>query len=93
MKAEAEEGHERNVNDMTQIDEYKLPGKNKDASTINDLSYYELDEHEVEISDSRKPVEASKEPITDTHIVDRVCNLSVRIVSVEPAAVGVGIIG
>ena len=60
MKAEAEEGHERNINDMMQVDEYKLPGKNKDASTINDSEYYESDEHEVEISYSSKQVEASK---------------------------------
>ena len=41
LKAEAEEGHERKINDMTQVDEYELPGKNKDASTINDSEYYE----------------------------------------------------
>ena len=60
FKAEAEEGHGRNINDMTQVDEYKSPGKNKDASTINDSAYYESDEHEIEISDSGKQVEASK---------------------------------
>ena len=27
FKAEAEAGHERNINDMTQVDEYKSPGK------------------------------------------------------------------
>ena len=91
MKAETKEGHERNINDITQVDEYKLPGKNKDASTINDLAYYKSDEHEVEISDSSKQVEASKEPIKDNHIVDRVRKLSG--VSVNPAVTGVGIIG
>ena len=60
MKSESEEGHERNINDMTQVDEYKSPGENKDASTINDSAYYELDEHKVEISDSSKQVEESK---------------------------------
>ena len=40
-----------------------------------------------------KHVEASKEPITDTKLFDRVCNLSVGIVSVKPASVGFGIIG
>ena len=54
LKAEAEAGHELNINDMTQVDEYKLPGENKDASTINNSSYYKSDEHEVEISDSSK---------------------------------------
>ena len=27
LKSEAEAGHERNINDMTQVDEYKSPGK------------------------------------------------------------------
>ena len=36
LKAESKEGHESNINYMTQVDEYKLPGKNIDASTIND---------------------------------------------------------
>ena len=81
MKDEAEEGHERNINDMMQVDKYKSPEKNNDASTINDSSYYDLDEHEVEISDLSKRVEANKEPITDTHIVDRVRNLSVGIIT------------
>ena len=47
LKSESGEGHERNINDITQVDEYKLPGKNKDASTINDSAYYKSDEHEV----------------------------------------------
>ena len=58
LKSEAEAGHERNILDMTQVDEYKSPGKNKDASTINDSAYYKSDEHEDEISDSDKKVEA-----------------------------------
>ena len=45
---------------MTQVDEYKSPGKNKDASMINDSAYYKSDEHENKISDSSKQVEASK---------------------------------
>ena len=81
LKAEFEEGNEHNINDMTQVDEYKSPVKNKDASTINNLAYYELDGHEVGISDSSKQVEASKEPIIDTHIVDRARNLSVGVVA------------
>ena len=89
MKTETKAGHERNINDMTQIDEYKSPGKNKYALTVNDVDYYNLDEHEDEISDSSKQVEASKEPITDTNVH----NTSVVIVGVKPAAVGVGIIG
>ena len=45
------------------------------------------------MSDSVKQVDASKKPITDTHIANRVRNLSVGIVSVDPAVVGVVIIG
>ena len=40
-----------------------------------------------------KHAEASKEPITETHIVDRVRNLSVGTTSVDPAVSRVGIIG
>ena len=36
LRSEKEAEHERNILDMTQVDEYKSPGKNKDASTIND---------------------------------------------------------
>ena len=93
LKAEVEEGNERNINDMMQVDEYKLPGGNKDASTVNNSAYYESDEHEVEIGDSDKQVEAIKESITDTHSVNRFRNLSVGVVSVKPAVTGVGIIG
>ena len=45
LKAEAEAGHERNINYMTQVDEYKSPGENKDASTINDSTYHNSDKH------------------------------------------------
>ena len=40
LKAEQEAGHERNINNMKQVDEYKSPGENKDASTVNDSAYY-----------------------------------------------------
>ena len=56
--------------------------KKKDVSTINDLVYYESDEHADTRSDSSKQVDASNKPITDTHIVEGIHNLSVRIVSV-----------
>ena len=60
MKAEAEAGHGRNIIDMTQVDEYKSPGKNKYASTIKDSEYHNSDEYKDKISDSDKNVEASK---------------------------------
>ena len=45
------------------------------------------------MSDQSKQVDESIKPITDTHIVDIVHNLSVGIVSVDPDVIGVGIIG
>ena len=45
------------------------------------------------MSDWSKQVDSSNKPITDTHIFERVHNLSVGIVSVEPDVIGVGIIG
>ena len=89
MKAEKEARHKRNILDMTQVDEYMSPGKNKDASTVNNLAYHNSDEYEDEISDLSKQFEESKEPITDTHVR----NTSVGTTSVDPAVIGVGIIG
>ena len=45
--------------------------KNKDASTINDLVYYELDENADTISDSSKQVDASNNPSKDTKILKK----------------------
>ena len=88
MKAEKKAGHERNILDMTQVDEYMSPGENKDALTVNNSGYHNLDEYEDEISDSSKQVQASKEPITDTNVR----NTSVGTTSVNPAVIRVGII-
>ena len=35
LKSEEEAGHERNINNMTQVDDYKSPWKDKDATTVN----------------------------------------------------------
>ena len=51
------------------------PMKKENVSTINDLVYYESDEHADTIRDSSKPVDASKEPIADNHIVEVINNL------------------
>ena len=74
---------------MTQVDDYKSPWKYKDASTVNDSAYHNSDEYEDEISDSDKKVEASKEPITDTHVH----NTSVGTTSVDRSVTLVRIIG
>ena len=67
--------------------------KKKDVSTKNDSVYYELDEHIDTISDSNKQVDPRKDPTAQTHIFDRVCNLSVRVRLFEPAVVIGGCIG
>ena len=66
--------------------------KEEKLSTINDSVYYDSGEHADTMSDLSKQVDASNKPIADTHIFDRVRNLSVGIVSVEPDVVGFGII-
>ena len=52
-----------------------------------------MDEHVDTISDNIKKVDARNNPIKETHIVNRVPNLSVRVGSLEPAVIGIGIIG
>ena len=93
LRVELNVEHECNINNISCDDVYTSPMKNKDVSTINDSVYYESDEHAYTISDSSKQVDASNEPIKDTHIVEVINNLSVGIVSVEPAIIRVGIIG
>ena len=42
MKSEDESEHERNIDNMTQVDNYKSPWKNKDAAvatTVNNALY------------------------------------------------------
>ena len=93
LRAELNLEHKRNINNITCEDEYTSPMKKKEAKTINDSVYYESYEHADTISDSSKQVDGSKKPITDTQIVEGINNLSFGIVSVEPAVIGVGIIG
>ena len=81
------------VNNISCDDLYPSPVKNKDVSTINDSVYYESDEHADTISDSSKLVDASNKPITYTHIIKGINNLSAGIVSVKPSVIGFGIIG
>ena len=68
MKSEKEVEHERNILDMTKVDDYKSPWKYKDETTVNDLAYTFLISYDDEISDSDKIDEASKEPIKDTRV-------------------------
>ena len=61
---------------MTQVDDYKSPWKNKDATdatTVNnaldDTGYMFLNSYQTDTSDSIKHVEMSKEPIKDNHMI------------------------
>ena len=92
-KSEKEVDHDLNMFDMTQVDDYKLPWKGKDATMFNNLAYTFFYSCKNEKSDSSKQVEASKQPITETHIFNRVCNLLDRTISVKPDVTIVGIIG
>ena len=85
--------HKQNVKNISCDDLYQSPMKNKDVSTINNSVYYESDENVDTISDSSKQVDASNDPIKDTHIVDGINHLSVGVVYVEPAVILVRIIG
>ena len=89
LKSEEEAGHECNIDNMTQEDDYKSPWKDKDATMVNntldDTAFTFFNSFQDDTSDSSKQVETSKEPtkytqtrkdpITDTHIVDRVSYL------------------
>ena len=89
LKSEEEAGHERNIDNMNQEDDYKFPCKDKDETTVNnrldDTAFIFLNSFQDNTSDSSKQVQTSKdtikdtqtskEPITDTHIVDRVRKL------------------
>ena len=39
VKSEDEAEHERKIDNMTQVDDYKSPWKDKDAKMVNDLAY------------------------------------------------------
>ena len=92
LRAELDLKHEHNIKNITSEDVYTSPTKKEKVSTINDSVYYESDKRADTISDSSKQVDASNKPITDTHIVEGVNNLSVLIVNVEQAVIGVRII-
>ena len=104
MKSEGEAGHERNIDNMTQEDDYKLPWKEKDATTVNntldDTGFIFLNSLQNDTSDLSKQVETSMEPIKDTqtikepikedtHIVDRVPYLQYGPTNVELVVTGV----
>ena len=60
---ETELEFERSYNKITCDNSYQSPIIKKDVLTINNLLYYESDEHVDTISDSKKKVDESKGPI------------------------------
>ena len=93
LRAELNVEHKHNINNISCDDLYQSPMKKKDVSTISNSVYNESDEHVDTISDSRKQVDARNELIKETHIVDRINNLSIGVVSVGPAVIRIIIIG
>ena len=89
LKSEKEAEHEHNILDMTQVDDYKSPWKDKDATMVKDTAYNFLNSYDDGISYSDKMVGGSKEPIKDTHLH----NTSVGTTSVDSAIIGVRIVG
>ena len=87
LKYEKEAEHERNILNMTQVDDYKYPWKDKDTTTVNDTAYKFLNSWNDDESDSSKQVETSKKTIKGTHVHET----SVGTPNVDPAVIGVGI--
>ena len=61
--------------------------KKKDVSKINNSVYNESDEHVDTITDSSKQVDARNDPIKETHIVNGISTLSIRVGSLEPSVI------
>ena len=81
--------NERNINNITCDDLYQSTMKKKDVSTIKDSVYTESDEHVDTISDFRKQVDAIKNPIEETHIVDVISTLPIGVGYLKPAVIGI----
>ena len=76
LKYEYEAEHERNIDNMTQVDDYKSPWKNKDATvattvnnTLDDTGFKFLNSFQDDTIDSSKQVETIMEPIKDTQTI------------------------
>ena len=76
LKYEEEAGNERNIHNMTQEGDYKLPWKDKDATdattvnnTLDNTGFTFLNSFQDNKSDSSKQVETSMDPIKDTQTI------------------------
>ena len=61
--------------------------KKKDVSTILNYVYHKSDKQVYTISYSNKQVDPRSDPMAETHIVDRVHNLSVGVRIFNPAVI------
>ena len=86
---ETEAEFERNINEITCDTSFQSPIQKKDVSTINDSSYYELDNQVDTIIDSNKQVDPSSNPKEETRIIDRIRKLSFRQILFKPAVIRV----
>ena len=85
--------HKHTLKNITCDDLYQSSMKKKDVPTIKDSVYNESDEHVDTISDSSKQVDPINDPIKETRIVDGVSTSSIGVRYLEPAVIGIVIIG
>ena len=91
VREETDAEHERNINEISCNNSFQYYMQNKDVTTINYSVYYESDEQVDTISDSNKQVDPRRDPMAETHIVNRVLKLSVRVGLFESVVIRGGI--
>ena len=97
MKSEYEEEHERDIKNMVQDDDYKLPWKNKDATVATGLKTVtyssDSDTNPAARKEPIKDNQTLKEPIKGYHLGKRVCHSEDGPTNMDPIVTGFGIIG
>ena len=97
MKSEYEEEHERNIKDMIQDDDYKLPWENKDAKVatgFRTITYSsDWDKNPAAGKEPIKDTKTIKEPIKGPHLGKRFRHSMDGPTNMDPEFTGVGIIG
>ena len=94
MKLEDEEEHERNIEYMSQDDDYKSPWKIKDATgfkAVTDSSY--SNENPIARKEPITDTQTLKEPIKESHIGKRVRHSEGGHTGMDPIVTEFGIIG
>ena len=89
--------HERDIKNMIQDDDYKLPWKNKNATVetgLKTVTYSsDSDKKPAAIKDPIKDTQTIKEPIKGYHLGKRVCHSKDGPTDMDPIVTGFGIIG